>query len=184
MQGKLEIGEHQFEVEAHRESDTIIVTLNGKEYAVGLEETDLGYNVTMGGEVLHLEVTDEQKDHLRLSRSTDISVDGHLVPTVFRPQRANAHQDALEGEEADEGSVTALMPGTVIRILVEEGQTVASGDVLLILEAMKMENEIKAPLSGVVEKIVVEEGKPVNKGDVLIHIESENGDGEDSEGEA
>ena len=64
--------------------------------------------------------------------------------------------------------MTALMPGTVIRILVEEGQEVSTGEVLLILEAMKMENEIKAPLDGLVETIPVEAGKAVNKGDLLI----------------
>ncbi|TNE47062.1 MAG: biotin/lipoyl-binding protein [Deltaproteobacteria bacterium] len=181
MQGKLEVGEHQFDVETHRENETILVSLNGKEYAVKLEETEQGFTVMLGGNELHVEVTDEQKDHLRLSRSTDVSVDGHLVSTLFRPQRSNNLQASVDEGDMDEGSVTALMPGTIMRILVEEGQTVASGDVLLILEAMKMENEIKAPLSGVVESIAVEEGKPVNKGELLVHIEAENGEAVEGE---
>ncbi len=157
MQGKLEVDSQQFEVEARRENEAILVTMGGKEFAVTLQETEEGFTAQIGEEELHIEVTEEQKDQLRLSRTTDISVDGHLVPTLFRPQR-----------NQEEGSMTALMPGTVIRILVEEGQEVSTGEVLLILEAMKMENEIKAPLDGLVETIPVEAGKAVNKGDLLI----------------
>lgn len=170
MHGKLEVGEHQYDVEAHREHDAILVTLGGQEYAVRLDETEEGYTVTVGEEALAIEITAEQKDHLRLARATEVAVDGHLVSTLFRPQRKQDTQESFDNN-LDEGSVTALMPGTIIRILVEEGQTVSSGDVLLLLEAMKMENEIKAPVSGTVETIAVEEAKPVNKGDLLVHIE-------------
>jgi biotin carboxyl carrier protein len=63
------------------------------------------------------------------------------------------------------------MPGTVLSIKVAVGDTVNSGDVLMILEAMKMENEIMAPAAGKVAAISVAEGASVNGGDVLIVIE-------------
>ncbi len=67
-------------------------------------------------------------------------------------------------------SITAPMPGTVLDVKVSEGQAVNAGDVVLILEAMKMENEISAPSAGTVDKIVAAKGSSVNSGDVLITL--------------
>lgn len=176
MQGKLEIGEQQFDIEARRQSDAIIVTLGGQEVAVTLQANDGGFAVQVGEEELQIDLTDEQKNHLGASQKASIAVDGTNITAQFKPKRAQVEQATLDAESLDEGSVTALMPGTIVRILVEENQTVASGDVLLILEAMKMENEIKAPISGVVASIAVEEAKPVNKGDLLIHLNGSSGE--------
>lgn len=64
--------------------------------------------------------------------------------------------------------VEAPMPGKILKISVAVGASVTSGDVLLILEAMKMENEISAPVSGTVREIRAREGDSVNTGDVLV----------------
>ncbi|MFN2166229.1 MAG: biotin/lipoyl-containing protein [Anaerolineae bacterium] len=72
---------------------------------------------------------------------------------------------------AGEGAVTAIMPGKIIRVLVAEGDEVAEGDVVCILEAMKMENELKAPKAGVVKALYVEAGRDVETGAVLAEIE-------------
>ena len=71
---------------------------------------------------------------------------------------------------ADQEVVEAPMPGNIFKVLVTEGQTVSSGDVLLILEAMKMENEIVASKSGKVTGVHVTVGQVVNAGDPLITI--------------
>ncbi|MCP9757576.1 biotin/lipoyl-binding protein [Lacihabitans sp. CCS-44] len=68
-------------------------------------------------------------------------------------------------------SIKAPMPGLVIEINVEEGQTVAENDKILILEAMKMENVIKIPHEAVVKKINIVKGQAVDKGQVLIELE-------------
>jgi biotin carboxyl carrier protein len=62
------------------------------------------------------------------------------------------------------------MPGLVVNILVAEGDTIAKGDALLVLEAMKMENIIKSPGEGVVKKININKGQAVEKNQVLIEI--------------
>lgn len=67
--------------------------------------------------------------------------------------------------------VKAPMPGLVLDILVEPGQTVHKGDSLLILEAMKMENVLKSPGDGVVKKVKVEKGTAVNKNQILLEME-------------
>lgn len=66
--------------------------------------------------------------------------------------------------------VTAPMPGTVLDVKVAQGASVKKGDILLILEAMKMENEILAPCDGTVKQIVAAKGASVNSGDALVVI--------------
>jgi biotin carboxyl carrier protein len=67
--------------------------------------------------------------------------------------------------------IETQMPGLILKVLVEKGQEVKTGDPLLILVAMKMENEIRAPKDGVVQELFVQEGKTVGSGDKLAIIE-------------
>ncbi len=73
--------------------------------------------------------------------------------------------------QAGEGTVSAAMPGNVKKVLVEEGMEIEKGQGVVVLEAMKMENELEAPLSGTVRKIYVEEGQSVEAGVLLFEIE-------------
>jgi biotin carboxyl carrier protein len=94
-----------------------------------------------------------------------------------------AHSLSVEGLEAEragpraaaavtasEGAVTAIMPGKIIRVLVAEGDEVTEGDVVCILEAMKMENELKAPKAGLVQALHMQPGQDVEMGAVLAEI--------------
>lgn len=69
--------------------------------------------------------------------------------------------------------VRAPMPGLVVRVEVEAGQIVQAGQGVVIVEAMKMENELKAEVGGVVSKILVQAGQPVEKGAVLVEFEAD-----------
>lgn len=64
----------------------------------------------------------------------------------------------------------APLPGMIVGVKVEVGQTVKQGDVLLVLEAMKMENDIASPVAGVVKEILVDKGTAVSLGDPLIVV--------------
>lgn len=73
---------------------------------------------------------------------------------------------------ADEGSLISQMPGKIVKILAKVGDEIKKGDRLLILEAMKMENEIKASLNGKVIDILVSEGESIDAGKLMIEIEA------------
>jgi biotin carboxyl carrier protein len=73
-------------------------------------------------------------------------------------------------EDAGEAEAVSPMPGVVVAVLVEAGQEVRAGEGLLILEAMKMENEIPAPRTGVVKAVQVRPGQRVSQDDVLVCI--------------
>ena len=70
------------------------------------------------------------------------------------------------------GDVVSHLPGTIIKIMVEEGQAVEAGQLLLIHEAMKMQNRVVAPISGVVVELNVKEGDKITKNYLMVKIES------------
>lgn len=82
-----------------------------------------------------------------------------------------ASGSASTGGEAGTGAVTAIMPGKVVRIDVQEGDEVEKGQVVAVLEAMKMENELNAPIAGVVKQVCVSVGANVEQGHVVLEIE-------------
>jgi biotin carboxyl carrier protein len=99
-----------------------------------------------------------------------------LVATPFGCTRLKVHRGDLQAGGADAGGPKAIkssMPGKVVRILVEKGQKVEKGQPLLILEAMKMENEIRSHAAGVVQDIAVAVGAKVEAGALLIKIGAE-----------
>jgi biotin carboxyl carrier protein len=75
------------------------------------------------------------------------------------------------GDDHGPRKIAAPMPGKVVRILVKPGEEVAAGAGIAVVEAMKMQNEIKSPKKGVVQKVLVGEGAAVNAGDVLAIVE-------------
>lgn len=97
------------------------------------------------------------------------------TPKVAPQAKSKPAPQAEEKKEVvvSEGSevVSAPMPGTILSVNVNEGDEVKSGDILLILEAMKMENEILAPRDGKVTSIGATKGASVNTGDKLVVIE-------------
>ena len=72
---------------------------------------------------------------------------------------------------ADPGLVISFIPGTILDILVKPGQVVGKGDSLLILDAMKMQNNLKSNKDGIVKRILINKGDKVSKGSVLLEME-------------
>jgi biotin carboxyl carrier protein len=137
------------------EGNSILV--NGQPFVVGFEDERVLVDGTP------YEVTIDQDRAVVGGITYELGIEG-LV-------EAGAGPSAASTVVASEGAVTAIMPGKVIRVLVAEGDAVAEGDVICILEAMKMENELKAPKAGTLTTLHVQPGQDVEMGTVLAEIE-------------
>lgn len=116
--------------------------------------------VTVNGVAYDVEVEVEEEPHPPLGAI--FMTGGTFSPTHQRTPTT--------GAAADVDGVTAPLAGTVARVLVEEGQAIEAGDVVLVLEAMKMETEITAPQAGTVSAVHVSPGTAVTSGQVLLQI--------------
>lgn len=153
---------------------------------VHLERTDSGYQVRVGEKTYDVDVAHVGGDVRSLlieGRQFIVSVrsqgngkykvshsDGSKDVELMDPLTHLAREAHGTGRGSGDEQVEAYMPGRVVRILVEEGQQVEAGEGVLVLEAMKMENEILAEHGGTVKKILVEEGQAVEGGDVLFEL--------------
>jgi len=116
--------------------------------------------VTVNGVPYDIEVDVEEQEAPQLGTIVIGGGGGGIVaPTTASVQAASAN------------AVVAPLAGSVAKVLVEEGQEIASGQVLLVLEAMKMETEITAPKAGKVARILVEKGTAVQAGEGLIELD-------------
>jgi pyruvate carboxylase subunit B len=107
----------------------------------------------------------------------DLHVDGYRVHAEVVDERTRAIRALTATPMVDKGPkpVRAPMPGMIVRVEVEAGDRVSAGQGVVIVEAMKMENELKAEAPGIVSKILVEPGTAVEKGMVLIEFERAHG---------
>jgi biotin carboxyl carrier protein len=119
---------------------------NGRSFELLIEAERFTYGVTLRGERFEVQVEDERTRRLNVGRKMVSLPEGELP-------------------------VRAPIPGLVVRVLVEVGQSVSGDQPLLLLEAMKMENEIRSARSGVVKQIVCAVGQRVEQNSVLIVLE-------------
>lgn len=124
------------------------------------------FNITVNGTSYDVEV-EEIKDGMP-APAPRAAAPAAPAAKPAAPKAAPAAKPAAAPAGAT--TIEAPMPGNIWKVVAKEGQEVKSGDVLIILEAMKMENEIVAPNDGVVASIHVAEGAAVNGGDVLVSL--------------
>ena len=135
------------------------------------------YNVTLNGKIYEVDVTESDAVVTGVSQ---VPVGAVVAPApvvaapVAAPAEAPAEAPAAPAApapvSADGTQVKAPMPGTILSVKKNVGDAVKAGDVIVVLEAMKMENDIYAEEEGIVEQIFVEEGDTVNAGDNLMLI--------------
>ena len=175
------------------------VEIEGRRYRVELARSDSPANVSAGehwrcrvnGREIAVDSAQPERDVLSLliggqsyeierERIAGVSVENGEVYMVLRGRRYVAEvrdPRALRSRKRAGGmgdgprKILAPMPGKIIRILVSEGAAVEAGDSLMVIEAMKMQNEIKAPKAGVLQRLLAVEGVAVNSGDVLAVVE-------------
>lgn len=129
------------------------------------------YKITLQGKTYEIEV--ERGEAMVLDEYEALapvtSAPAAPAPAAAAPVAA-APAPAAAAPVAAGTPVTAPLPGNVLKINVSQGQAVKAGDVVVIIEAMKMENEITAPCDGAVKQIVAAKGAVVNTGDTLLVI--------------
>ncbi|MEO5902553.1 MAG: biotin/lipoyl-containing protein [Gemmatimonadaceae bacterium] len=162
-----------------------VVDLNGARHEVGLE----GDSVTLNGETVtaHLEdidgtpvrlVTIGREVHRVVARrgatrgAYTLWVDGYRFEGEALDERTRAIRDitAASSKSSGPAPVNAPMPGLVVRISVAVGDKVQAGQGVVVMEAMKMENELRASAAGIVKAIHAEVGKAVEKGTALVEL--------------
>jgi len=163
-----------------------IATLDGSEHEVEIEELSTGsYLVRMGPREVQIELRKVGPASFSLlandrSFDLDVSRDGEQLVVASRgglnrvtimDRTRRAALAAAARELSGRAELKAMMPGRVVNVLVGPGDEVTTDQAVLVVEAMKMENELKAPKSGRVSKVNVEVGRTVEKGEVLLVIE-------------
>ena len=126
------------------EPEVLSVVLGGKSYEIKRQVTPAGMRLLIGDSAFDAEVRD---------------------PRSFRARKRGAGSG--EGPQ----KILSPMPGKVVRVLAPEGTEVEAGQGVIVIEAMKMQNEMKSPKKGKVQKIIAPEGSAVNAGDGLAIVE-------------
>ncbi len=161
------------------------VTIDGKNYKLELERVDKGWRCRLDGREVHLDAILPRRDVLSVIidgkayeiKREQTATDLHLwvgpvrYAAELRDPRSLRGRKSLAGADSGPRKLIAPMPGKVVRVLAPEETAVEAGQGILVMEAMKMQNEIKSPKKGVVRKIVATEGSSVNPGDVLAIVD-------------
>ncbi len=161
------------------------VTVDGKAHRLEMERAGAGWKCRLDGEEIAIDAVLTRRDVLSLlvdGRSYEIkreqtASDLHLWvgetrhAVEMRDPRSLRSQREAAGDETGPRKLVAPMPGRIVRVLVSEKADVEAGQGVVVVEAMKMQNEIKSPKKGTVQKILVAGGANVNSGDVLAIVE-------------
>ena len=161
MKFHAELGDQKHEVEIKRESGKLLADVDGRQYELEVSEPEPGiYLFKHDGKIFEASVS---AGHVRIDGN---EFDVRLVD----PKRLRG---GGAGTDHDHGvvEIKTAMPGKIVRVLVETGASVEKGDGILVVEAMKMQNELKSPKAGVVKEIRAKEGATVGAGDILATIE-------------
>ena len=155
-------------VEVRRHGEVVMATIDGREYQ--LEAHQSGSSVTLrtsGGKMFDCRVEGKALS----GETVDVFIGPrHYAVTLTDPKRLRS-MGAVGGHADGTARIIAPMPGKVVRVMVEQGAHVEAGAGVIVVEAMKMQNEIKAPKAGVVVTLNATVGATVNGGDVLAVIE-------------
>jgi biotin carboxyl carrier protein len=159
---KLNNQTHQIDI--RRDGISVTATVDDREYLLEASEVEPDlYLLKHNNKIYQVYVAPTKP-----ARVTLRNFDADIEVSDPRRLRANAAESAHAGGAAE---IRTAMPGKVVRILVSEGDAVKAGDGVLVVEAMKMQNEMKAPKDGSVIQIKIKEGDTVSAGDILAVIE-------------
>lgn len=157
------INDQQFEIEIGSDGQ---LTVNGEPREVDFLSL---------GPALYSVITDHHSLEVVIdgeSGKYDVLMLGHLYEAQVLDERALLMAQRRGGLGGGSGEIISPMPGLIVKVPVTVGQEVAQGETVVILESMKMQNELKSPVSGIIESVQCESGQTVDKGALLIVIKA------------
>jgi len=164
MKYEVEIGSRQLSVELEQKNSSVHARIGSRTYKLEVLRPEEGvFTFLDGGRVYEARVFEAEQDSLRV----EIKGREFCVKIIDRKHRRAAAEHSIEGRQ----NLVAPMPGKIVRVLLVVGDEVKSGQGVVVVEAMKMQNEIKSPKSGHVVEIRVAEGATVNANQVLAVVE-------------
>jgi biotin carboxyl carrier protein len=180
----IDVGGRTRHVGIRRAGDRFEVTLDGHRLLVDLARTNSGWSLLIGPvDAGSAADGNAEADVRRPMRSYDVAVEerggsttvyvnGHPIPVTIGGAAGRAGRQAPSAEQGSNGPrrIVAPMPGRIVKVLVKPGQAVAARQGLVVVEAMKMENELRAPGPGTVTDVKVAEGASVEANAVLVVI--------------
>jgi biotin carboxyl carrier protein len=172
LQAQISGAEHDVSIELNPgEASVTSAMVDGREYEVEVRELpENQYLLLVNGRVSKIRIDSKQGSH-GSPGVFDVAIGGHsLEVTVIDPKRLRTGETSAAHSEGI-AQIVSSMPGKVVRVLVETGAEVEAGAGIVVIEAMKMQNEMKAPKAGTVVSINAEVGATVSAGDVLAVIE-------------
>jgi biotin carboxyl carrier protein len=159
--------DHRVEVRSDADGGTLRLAVEGADEELVARETPGGWTITRGRTTVETGVVRERSGVIA------VQLGGH----TYRVETRRGGPSAASGSTARDGrspgrssEVRTPMPGKVVRLLREEGEEVAAGDGVLVFEAMKMQNEIRAPESGVIANMKAAAGAPMESGELLFAV--------------
>ena len=167
MKYQAEIGDEKHEIEIHRDGERVRALIDGAVFDVEVSEPEPNvFLIKRDGNIFETFVIPSDPDQPKTVSVKGQDIEVRLIdPKRLRGSRSDSdHGDGL-------AEIRTAMPGKLVRVLLPAGTSVEKGDGVLVVEAMKMQNELKAPRSGIVKEIRFAEGDTVSAGDVLAVID-------------
>ena len=164
MKYEVEIHGRQANIELEQRNGRVQARVGSREYDLDVVSSEAGvYTFLAGDRVYEASVWTIEPNSLR------VTISGHLFSTriIDRKHRRSATEHGIEGRQ----NLVAPMPGRVVRVLLGAGDEVTLGQGVVVVEAMKMQNEIKSPKSGRILEVRVAEGAAVNANQILAVVE-------------
>ena len=164
MKYEVEIHGRQVSIELEERNGRVDARVGSRHYDIEVVSPEEGvYTLLTGDRVYEARVWTIEPNSLR------VQIGGHLFPTriIDRKRRRSTTEHRTEGRQ----NLVAPMPGKVVRVLLQAGDQVTLGQGVVVVEAMKMQNEIKSPKAGRVLEVRVIEGATVNANQVLAVVE-------------
>ena len=168
MKLRASIGDYQTDIQILDQASLLTADIDGRRYELKVLELDgRGYLFISDGRVFDCRVEGRPQS----GSSIDVIVGTERYEIAITDPKRLRGAKALDTQTVEAAHIVAPMPGKVVRILVDVGEQISPGSGIMVVEAMKMQNEMKSPKAGVVMALNVQVGATVNRGDVLAVVE-------------